>query len=97
LEPVALAVDRERRKELPEQIPFLVRLLPLVVVEGVVMDRAYKTVRMVALEAGRVGITTFKLLLDQEILQAHRHLREIMAVLLRRFKTTAGAVVALAR
>jgi hypothetical protein len=92
----AQVVDRERRKELPEQIPFLVRLLLLVVVAEVAMDRAYKMARMAALEVVVVGITMCKLLLDRETLQAHLHLKEITAAMLRQFKTTVLAVAVLA-
>jgi hypothetical protein len=95
LEQVALAVDRERRKELPGQILFLVRLLLLVVVAEVVMDRAYKMARMAALEVVVVGITMCKLLLDRATLQAQLLLKATMVEMLRRFKTTVVAVVAL--
>ncbi len=95
MEQVALAVDRERRKELLGQILFLVRLLLLVVVAEVAMDRERKTAKTVVLAAVAVGITMCKLLLDRATLQAQLLLKATMVEMLRRFKTTVVAVVAL--
>jgi hypothetical protein len=95
LEPVALAVDRERRRELLGQILFSAQLHQLAAVVVVAIRRERKTAKTVVLAAVAVGITMCKLLLDRATLQAQLLLKATMVEMLRRFKTTAVAAVAL--
>jgi len=91
---VALAVDRPRRKELPDQIPFLVQSLLLVAAEVGETHRA--TVKMAV--RGVAQVTAVVLApLEMATLHQHRHRRETTAAITTQAKTMVEAVAVLAR